>query len=120
MFTLYEFVVIFSQTFFLLLFGHFLADFPLQNNYVAKMKNRELNPTSTWPLVMFGHCMIHAGIVFIITGSLALGIFQLFTHFAIDTLRCSCVFGEGDRAVWLDQFLHVTVLVVTALIFTAF
>ena len=64
---------------------------------------------------MFSHCMIHAGVVFIVTGNLFLGLFQLITHFIIDYGKCKQWFGENQaRAFVIDQFFHLSVLDIIA------
>lgn len=109
---------LFAETFFILLFGHCLADFALQNDFVAKSKNPRFNVREIWIPVMFAHCMIHAGVVFIITGMLGLGLLQLVCHFLIDMAKCLNVFGKTDRSFVIDQILHVLVLIASAYIFT--
>lgn len=108
---------LFFATFFVLLFGHCLADFALQNDYTAKAKNPLLNSRYIWIPVMFAHCMIHAGIVYLVTGMLSLALFQLVTHFAIDWLKCEHRLGKGDKAFLKDQLLHVVVILITTIVY---
>lgn len=105
---------LFFETFFLLLFGHFLADFPLQGDYIARMKIPHLNPKENWIIVMFAHCIIHAGIVFIFTGSLLLAMIMLLSHFIIDVAKCEQYLGKSSRAFLYDQLLHILILILIA------
>jgi len=94
--------------FFMLMFWHALADFPLQGDYLA---NNKVN--NAWLLTM--HCLIHAGGVFVITNSLVLALVELISHAAIDTLKC-----RGKISFFLDQALHVVFKIwfVAALVYT--
>ena len=87
----------------LLLFGHALADYALQSEFMAKAKNRH-TPIGHeyWPYVLAAHSMIHAGIVLIVTGSTGLCFIELITHFLLDYKRC-----EGHITLKTDQFCHV-------------
>lgn len=107
----------FASTFFVLLFYHFLADFPLQGDYMAKAKIPLVNPPGIWFFAMFGHSVIHAGFVFLATKQLSLALLQLVTHFAIDFGKCDGWFGEGSKAFVRDQVLHIAVLVLIALLY---
>jgi hypothetical protein len=98
------------QAFFALSIGHALADFPLQGEYLATNKNRRYlmrlqdpcRPVSIWVVCMTAHCLIHAGAVWIITGSALLAIVEFFLHWAIDTAKC-----EGVTSFHQDQILHI-------------
>lgn len=109
------------ETFFLLLIGHAVADYALQPPNIALGKNRHSGPPpgydpgahgkimAIWPMVMSAHCLVHAGAVYIITGSIFLAAWQFGAHFLIDTLKCERMYN-----VFVDQFLHLVVLFVTA------
>jgi len=86
----------------LLIFGHVLADYPLQGDFLARAKNR-FNPIEgvPWYQALGAHSIIHAGFVGIITGSLILAIFEFIAHFIIDELKCANVISYNT-----DQFLH--------------
>ncbi|MEY4760670.1 MAG: hypothetical protein RLZZ200_526 [Pseudomonadota bacterium] len=96
--------------FILLLLWHFLADFPLQGDFLAANKNpyppvnrnqvRDLE--AIWPWCMGAHCAIHAGGVYVITGWWVLFVAELVAHAAIDCAKCSgrITFGQ-------DQVLHL-------------
>lgn len=54
--------------FLMFLFGHALADFPLQGDYLSKAKSRRAPlPGTPWWIAMTAHATIHAGFVFLIT-----------------------------------------------------
>lgn len=85
----------------LLVFLHFVADFPLQGEYIAINKDpASANPNWAW--IMSAHCTIHAGFVLLITGSAILFFLELFTHFAVDIAKCKSLIGFTT-----DQALHL-------------
>lgn len=107
---------LFFTTFFLLLFGHCLGDFPLQGDYLSRTKNHLSNPPFIWIISLFAHCMIHAGIVFLLTGQIHLAALMLITHAGIDLLKSNGDLGEGSRGYATDQIMHVLVIAaITAL-----
>ncbi len=81
----------------LLLAGHFLADYPLQGDFLAKAK--QAGPLRVWHL--FGHSMIHGAMVGIITGSSWLGFLELILHMGIDECK-----NQGWTSFATDQTLH--------------
>ena len=97
---------------FLLFAAHALCDYALQSDFIAKGKNPALPlPGVPWYQVMLGHCLIHAGAVMWITGSLKLGLSELFFHFWIDYCKCMGYFGktvEKPRGMGEDQFKRLS------------
>ena len=97
------------QVFFALMIGHALADFPLQGEYLATGKNWRLlrrlqdpaRPENIWMFCMAAHCLIHAGVVWLITGSSLFAAIELVLHWSIDAAKCS-----GKTHFNLDQALH--------------
>jgi hypothetical protein len=91
-----------------LLAGHALADYPLQGDFLARAKNRA-NPIPgvPWYHGLLPHAAIHAGMVGLITGSLALGLAESVAHCIIDDSKCM-----GRISYNLDQALHVICKVV--------
>ncbi|GAA5143948.1 hypothetical protein GCM10023213_33000 [Prosthecobacter algae] len=95
---------------FALCIGHAVADFPLQGEYLATGKNRRFlirlqdpsRPVSIWVVCMSAHCLIHAGAVWLITGSALLGMVEFVVHWGIDVAKC-----EGKTNFNQDQVLHV-------------
>lgn len=111
------------ELFFLLLIGHALADFAFQPPNIALGKNRNAGPPPgydesvhgprqpVWIMVMTAHTLIHGGFVLFFTGSYIFGLYQVLTHWIIDYLKCEKAFN-----VWVDQALHVVILLMTAAI----
>lgn len=97
---------------FALVIGHAVADFPLQGDFLSRGKNRHTeppkladgksSPADLWVYLMTAHCLIHAGFVWLITGSALLALAELVLHWAIDALKC-----EGKTSFAMDQWLHV-------------
>lgn len=98
--------------FFALAIGHALADFPLQGEFLSKGKNRHVppppladgdsTPKRLWIYLMSAHALIHAGFVWIITGSALLGFAEFVIHWIIDSLKC-----ERWTGFETDQWLHL-------------
>jgi hypothetical protein len=93
---------------FALFVGHALADFGLQNDFVAHGKSpignlefRKSFGEHAWMWVMLAHCLIHAGLVLFITRSLWLALAELVLHFAIDYGKCVGRYGFST-----DQLFH--------------
>ena len=110
-------MLLYYETFFILLAAHCLADFPLQGDFLAKIKDPSRNTPEFWMTGLFSHSMIHAGAVLLITGYLSLALVQLFTHFAIDYSKCRYWFGESDKSFVIDQLLLYVVLAITAWVY---
>lgn len=84
---------------------HFLVDYPLQGEWLSAIKNPSISrvPGETiWPLALFGHAIMHAVVVQIITGSWSLFVIELAAHMAIDYSKCKGRFGYNT-----DQYLHL-------------
>jgi Protein of unknown function (DUF3307) len=94
--------------FFALLIGHALADYPLQGEFLALHKNRHYKdsshslPPTVWVHCLINHSLIHAGFVWLITGSVVLGLMELVLHSIIDFIKC-----EKITSFHMDQGLHV-------------
>ncbi len=92
--------------------GHSLADFPLQGDFLARGKNRNLPcpvladdgqpPKRVWIFCLTAHSLIHAGFVWIVTGSVILGVVEFALHWLIDALKSDNLFGFE-----FDQGLHI-------------
>jgi hypothetical protein len=97
------------RLFFALAIGHAIADFPLQGDFLAMCKNRwhlaRLNdparPPSMWLPCMAAHCLIHSGMVWMITGSSLLAVTEFILHWLLDVAKCA-----GKTQFVLDQCLH--------------
>lgn len=96
----------FLQTLFYLLGVHFLCDYPLQGDFLARAKAE--GPLRLWHL--FGHSMIHGLGVAIVTHSVVLGVCETVMHMIIDygKTRKMTTFGQ-------DQALHVACKVIWAM-----
>ena len=82
---------------------HALADFPLQGDYIAKQKSRRHADThSVWIVALTAHCIIHAGGVWLVSGSMAFGLAELILHSLIDIGK-----GEEKFGLVTDQLLHL-------------
>ena len=96
--------------------AHFVADFPLQNSYMATMK-REIfrHPHGFW--VLTAHAATHFFIIALISDSLIIASIVGITHWCIDFLRGSYWLAEKlhrkDKELFpihLDQFLHLLII----------
>jgi len=90
----------------LLLFGHALADYPLQGDFLSRAKRRGGIPGVPWLCALSAHALIHAGSVYLITNSALWAVVEFFMHGFIDYCKCEGLLGEGEHAFWLDQYLH--------------
>jgi hypothetical protein len=95
-----------AWTFFLLLAGHSLADYPFQAGPMANEKSRHsksgLQKEVPWYYWLSAHALVHGGMVALITQSLGLGILETTWHWIIDFAKC-----EGWTNIHVDQALHV-------------
>lgn len=101
-----------------LLLGHFVADYALQSDFMAKAKNRNRKldpatippgqtPQAVWPWVLTAHASVHAAAVGLVTGSPLLALGELVVHWAIDYGKCENLYG-----IHQDQALHLATKVV--------
>ena len=100
-----EALVLFYQ----LLIGHAVADFVLQPSPMSSGKNRHQQLTEKhgegfppWYYWLSAHSLTHAGIVYLITSSLAYALIETLSHFVIDFLKC-----ERSINLHQDQALHI-------------
>jgi len=98
--------------FFALAIGHAVADFPLQGVFLSQAKNRNLHfsedvntksSQGVWIHAMSAHSLIHCGVVWLITGSVILGLIEFILHWFIDFAKC-----ENWAGFNTDQFFHYT------------
>jgi hypothetical protein len=86
-----------------LIVAHAVCDYPLQGDFLSKAKNRfDPIPGVPWYQAMGAHAFMHGGAVWMITGSLWLGLAEAVAHFAIDDWKCGKSIGFNA-----DQALHV-------------
>lgn len=82
----------------MLLAAHWLCDYPLQGDFLAKAK--QAGPLRVYHLV--AHAGIHGGAVALVTGSLWLGLLEWALHTVIDELKV-----RGKTSFAVDQALHI-------------
>lgn len=100
---------------------HFLADYPLQTEYMLR-KSGHLYP---WITPLLAHCLVHAVLTYIVltfvvalgmftiplTGLLALVLLEFIAHFFIDAWKARlCRYSMNKPAFWIslgaDQMFH--------------
>jgi hypothetical protein len=90
-------------SFWWLLVGHAVCDYPLQGDFLARGKNHKNPiPTIPWYQCLAAHALIQAGAVSLVTGSVVLGVAEFCTHALIDYGKC-----DGRYGLNVDQALHV-------------
>lgn len=98
----------FLKLFLALIVGHFICDYPLQGDFLARGKNhKQPLPGVPWWQCLFAHAAIHGGMVAIIVqafvpGAWWLGLFEFLFHALTDAEKC-----EGVITFNKDQFLHL-------------
>jgi hypothetical protein len=86
---------------------HFLCDFPLQGDFMAKAKNHVAPLIGVpWWLVLGGHAMIHAGAVSLLL-PIEYAIAEFVSHFALDAAKNGGGLGTGQTGFVWDQVGHV-------------
>ena len=89
--------------FFAFAIAHALADFPLQGDYLARMKRRDQSSKpSEWIIPLTAHSLVQAGGVWIVSGCALLGAAELCLHWLIDLGK-----GEGKFGYVTDQGFHL-------------
>jgi hypothetical protein len=90
-------------TFWWLLVGHAVCDYPLQGDFLARGKNHKAPlPGVPWYQCLAAHALIQGGAVALTTGSVALGVAEAAAHGVIDFGKCSGWYGFNT-----DQVLHI-------------
>jgi hypothetical protein len=85
------------------LVAHALADFPLQGEYLARQKSRQqADSRADWIVALASHSVIHAGGVWLVSGSLAFAAAEFILHCMIDLGKGECKYGLA-----VDQILHL-------------
>lgn len=96
----------------LLVFCHFLADYPLQGDFLARAKNRYTSiPGVPWWQAMAAHCGIHAGFVYLLTSCWPLALLEFAVHWVTDWAKC-----RRDIGFNFDQAIHIVSKAVWAFI----
>jgi hypothetical protein len=85
-----------------LIVAHALCDYPLQGDFLAKAKNRGAIADVPWYQALGAHCVIHAGAVAFLTGSIGLGLAEFAVHWITDDLKCrQRISFNADQAIHL-------------------
>lgn len=90
------------RTMFLLLAYHYVADFSLQGDWMARNKMPGRGAFPYWFHVMLAHCMIQALGVYLATNSVGLALGELAAHLVIDYSKCRNWIDFN-----VDQLLHI-------------
>lgn len=111
----------FITLFVILLTWHFLAEYPLQDDFLAINKSpsgrpyqgqqNAIDPHPNWFMYMLIHCFIQAAGVFMITMSLWLAVVGFAAHYFIDCRHCN-----GTLTDWQEQRLYALTLAIIAFI----
>ncbi len=95
--------------FFQFLVGHALCDYVFQRDIMATSKSRHAEIYKTagpgfprWYYWLVAHALVHGGAVFVISGSVLLGVVETVLHTLIDYSKC-----EHKIGINADQALHV-------------
>lgn len=82
---------------------HFVADFPLQGDYLARHKVRSnAGGVADWLVALCAHSAIQAGGVWLVSGSPVFAAVEFVLHGVIDIAK-----GEGRFGLIADQLLHL-------------
>jgi hypothetical protein len=84
-----------------LIFGHFVADYPLQGDKMAVEKCPGSDVTINWKWWLTAHTATHGFMVAILTGIPLLGLAEMAAHFCIDFGKCRIGYP-----LLVDQALH--------------
>lgn len=87
---------------FLLISAHFLADYPLQGDFLALNKSRRGPNYVPWWQELLAHSFIHGGFVEAITGLWWLGLLEVAIHASTDHLKF-----EKRIGINADQLIHI-------------
>jgi hypothetical protein len=82
---------------------HYLCDYPLQGDFIARAKNR-FQPVQhvPWYHPMIAHTFMHGFGVYLVLGVWWIGVLEMISHFAIDYQKC-----RGELTFSQDQALHI-------------
>lgn len=102
-----------TEILFKLICSHAVADFCLQNDFMAKNKNRHLAVPGFWPYLLSAHALTQGLGVYLVTNNVYLGIAETVVHWIIDFGKCEKWFD-----LHIDQTLHIACKVLWALLLT--
>jgi len=100
--------------FFLLVFGHCIADTTFQTDAMSRGKSRHnpinpdrvpvgQKPMKLWPMWLTHHAMIQGGVVYLLTGSFLCFYLEIISHWIIDFFKCESKYSPIE-----DQLLHLS------------
>lgn len=96
----------FLKLFWLLVMGHFVADYILQSDTLAKEKNFKsdspIQKIVPWYYWMVAHVAGHVFFVTYLTGSIGLGVAEFVLHIVADYEKCA-----GKTTLHQDQAFHI-------------
>lgn len=86
---------------------HFLADFPLQGDFLARAKSH-IRPVAgaPWPVCLAAHAFIQAAAVGLLLPP-PYAIAEFWLHAALDYAKAAGWLGTGERGFLVDQTAHV-------------
>ena len=89
---------------FWLFVGHALCDFPLQTQGMSRGKRPHFpeGANGFWIVATTAHALIHAGAVAAVTGSVELGLLELWLHWSLDYRK-----ARGHLSAPADQASHI-------------
>lgn len=91
---------------------HFLCDFPLQGDFLARAKNhRTTVPGTPWWLCLFAHAFIQAAAVALVL-PLRFAVAELVTHLTLDWAKNQGLLGRGQLGFTIDQATHLALKVI--------
>jgi hypothetical protein len=89
-------------TILLLFAGHALCDYPLQGPFLSEAKNQKKPiPGVPWYQALTAHSLIHAGMVYLVTGVYVFAICEFVVHFWTDYAK-----SEQKLTFNQDQAIH--------------
>lgn len=92
-----------------LIIGHYFADFPMQNDFMALNK---VPGKFMWAHLLVAHCAVQAGAVLVITHSCPLAFAEFVAHFITDYAK-----GKNWIDLNLDQTIHILCKVLWTVLF---
>ena len=99
----------------LLCLAHFVCDFGLQSDRMAREKSPGADQTLNWRWWLMSHASIHGLAVALLTGQPLLGLAETLLHAIIDWLK-----GKQRFSFTQDQILHLTCKVLWVLLLVRF
>lgn len=95
---------------FLLCAGHALCDFPLQGTFLSLAKEGKVKGFP-WQQAILAHSLIHAGMVLVLTHSVALALAEFVLHYVVDVLKVRTLLTVDE-----DQAIHYSAKAAWAII----